>query len=145
MKREDGDSTFGAALLAIALVGGAFALGAGAMYGGRSALSVLFGTALALANLYVLGRVIRAMLPTSEAADPPSAESGAVPTPEAPAKRGSAAAWGIFAVLKVLVLFGLVFVSVNSGWVSLLGFLLGYGALPIGIVMAQLARGMSAR
>lgn len=142
-------------MVAVGVVGAFLAIGAFAVYGGRAAGSAAFGTALAVANLWVLGRVIRAMLPAdpeSEAAftkpDPEAspAEPGGAPLPEATTgTKGSPAAWGVFALLKVVVLFGLVLVAVNVGWVTPIGFLAGYGALPIGIVMAQLARGMSAR
>ena len=118
------------------------AIGAFALYGGKAAGSAAFGTALAIANLWVLGKVIAAMLPPVE----DSAEADGAPRPEpGTRKKGSPAAWGVFALLKVLVLFALVLVAVNTGLVTPLGFLAGYGALPIGIVMAQLARGMSAR
>lgn len=129
---EDNGSTFGAALVGVGMAGAGMAIGAFALYGGKAAGSAAFGTLLALANLYVLGRVIRAMLPEREGAEPNG-------------KKGSAAAWGVFAMLKVFGLFGLLLVAVNTGWVTPLGFLAGYGALPIGIVMAQLARGMSPR
>lgn len=129
---KDDGSTFGAAIVAVGLAGAGLSIGAFSLYGGKAAGSTAFGTLLAVANLWVLGRVIRAMLPEREPA-------------EAGGKTGSAAAWGVFALLKVFGLFGLVLVFVNAGWVTPLGFLAGYGALPIGIVMAQLARGMSSR
>lgn len=133
MSEKPEGSTFGAALVGVGIAGAGLAIGAFATYGGNAAASAAFGTLLALANLWVLGRVIRAMLPER---DEPADGAG---------KKGSAAAWGVFALLKVFGLFGLVMVAVNAGWVAPLGFLAGYGALPIGIVMAQLARGMSAR
>lgn len=142
MSRDEDGSTYGAALVAVGLVGAGLALGAFVLYGGKTAGSALFGTTLAIANLWVLGRVIRAMLPAPEIpkAGAPQGESDGEP-----AKKGSAAAWGVFALLKVLGLFGLVLLAVHTGYVTPLGFLAGYGALPLGIVMAQLARGMSAR
>lgn len=139
-RRPPEDSTYGAAMVAVALAGAALALGAFSLYGGKAAASVAFGTLLAVANLFVLGKVIRAMLP-----EPEPASNGEPEAQEPGTKKGSPATWGVFALLKVVGLFGVVLVAVNANWVSPLGFLAGYGALPIGIVMAQLARGMSAR
>jgi len=134
------DSTYGAAMVAVGLAGAAIAIGAFSLYGGKAAASAAFGTVLAIANLFVLGKVIRAMMPEPEPV--PGEEPG---TQEPGPQKGSPAAWGIFALLKVVGLFALVLVAVKADWVTPLGFLVGYGALPIGIVMAQLARGMSAR
>ena len=125
--------------MAIAVIGAILSVNAALFFHARMALSVAFGTALSLANLFALGKVIRAMLPDDEDTEVPTDTAGA------PRKRGSAAAWGVFAALKMVVLFGLVFVVVDAGWIHLLGFLVGYGALPLGIVTAQLVRGMSVR
>lgn len=130
-------STDSAALVAVGVVGAAIAALAFVLYGGKAAGSAAFGTVLAVANLWVLGKVIRSMMP----AEP----EGTIAAEPDPPKKGSAAAWGVFAVLKVFLLFGCVLAAVNLGLVTPLGFLVGYAALPIGIVMAQLTRGMSAR
>ena len=145
-QKADEGSTYGAAMAAVGVVGALLAIGALALYGGKAACSAAFGTVLAVANLWVLGKVIGAMLPPVEESAATDAEPGSRPLPESgTGKKGSPAAWGMFALLKVVVLFGLVLLAVNAGWITPLGFLAGYGAMPIGIVMAQLARGMSAR
>ena len=145
-RNADEASTYGAAMVAVGVVGAALAALAFVSYGGKAAASAAFGATLAVANLWVLGKVIRAMLPADDEPVTETAEPGGASLPAAPAgQKGSPAAWGVFALLKVLLLFGLVIAAVQAGWVTPLGFLAGYGALPLGIVMAQLARGMSAR
>ena len=47
-------------------------------------------------------------------------------------KKGGAA-WGIFAVLKIIFLFGGIYVLLTKGWVDPMPLAAGYGVLPLGI------------
>lgn len=141
---HDDRSTYGAAMIAVAIVGALLAVGAFFLYGGKSAASTAFGTTLAITNLWAIGKVIRSMIPAqpeSEVSAASASEAGTAPE----TRKGSTAAWGAFALLKVFLLFGLILAALHFKLVTPLGFLAGYGAMPVGIVMAQLARGMSTR
>jgi hypothetical protein len=84
--------------------------------GGKLAgLSVAIGAFLATMNLWVFTRIGTAFF----------------------ARRGINAPWGLIAVLKLIVLFGAVAVVLRSEFASPIGFLVGYLALPIGIVLSQ--------
>ncbi len=74
------------------------------------------GAGLAAGNLWLLAQMVRAFL----------------------AKKGATAPWGIVAVLKFVVLFGAMYVLVKTRTVGILPFTIGLGALPDGIVYAQL-------
>jgi hypothetical protein len=104
------------ALIAISIFG---LLGTGAalwLGGMQPARSVAFGAGIAAGNLWLLAQMVRAFL----------------------AKKGSTAPWGIIAVLKYCVLFGAMYVLVKTRTVDILPFAIGFGALPVGIVFAQL-------
>jgi len=103
------------ALWAVFLSGVIATVGAGVIGGGRALLGVLLGAVLATANLWVIARIGRAFI------------SGSARLP-----------WSLVALAKFSVLFGVVFVVVSRGMVDMLMLLVGYGALPIGIVLAQL-------
>jgi hypothetical protein len=47
-------------------------------------------------------------------------------------KRGGAA-WGLFAVFKIVLLFGGIWILLTRGWVDPMPLAAGYGALPLGI------------
>jgi hypothetical protein len=46
--------------------------------------------------------------------------------------------WGIFAVVKMLVLFGGMWLLMTNGLVAPIPLVVGYGALPIGIAIGSL-------
>jgi hypothetical protein len=115
-------------LLAVALSGAAFAVAAGGVFGARSALSVAVGAGIATANLWVLGRIVAALLP-SEAAG---------------ARAQSRAGWVLVAMLKMVGLVGLLWLLMRHGWVSPLSLMAGFGALPIGIAIGSLVSDRSA-
>lgn len=96
----------GAALATIALL----------WLGWRPALYVVLGAAVAVANLYVLGRVAVALL------------AGGAPK----------ATWGVVGLLKLAVLFGGIKALFEGNHAVALPVLMGYGALPIGITVAPL-------
>jgi hypothetical protein len=78
-------------LLAVALSGAASTSGALVVFGARSAFSVALGSGIATGNLWVLGRIVGALLP-SEAAG---------------ARAQSKAGWVLVAMLKMVGLIGL--------------------------------------
>jgi hypothetical protein len=87
-----------------------------AFFGGRAALGVAIGGALATANLAVFARIVDAFL----------------------ARRGHAAAWTVAAMLKLLFLFGVVWLILKSDIAPGISIAVGYGALPLGITLASL-------
>ena len=52
-------------------------------------------------------------------------------------KRGGAA-WGVFAVFKILILFGGIWMLLSKGLVAPIPLVVGYGVLPLGIAAAGL-------
>jgi hypothetical protein len=59
-------------------------------------------------------------------------------------KRG-AAAWGLFGVLKLVVLFGGIYVLLTKGLVDPMPLVVGYGVLPLGIATSSLFSGLAPR
>jgi hypothetical protein len=59
-------------------------------------------------------------------------------------QKGTGAPWGILGALKLLGLFTCVAIILRQGAVSALAFVIGYGALPIGIAMSSLFKGKPA-
>jgi hypothetical protein len=100
------------AVLAVAIL---LTLGALLIAGRHTALGVGIGGLTAGLNLWAFTRIGTAMF---------SAQS----------RRGS---WGLVAVLKLVVLFGAVFGILKRDLADPLSFLVGYLALPIGIVASQ--------
>ena len=84
--------------------------------GMKPARSVAIGAAIAAGNLWLLAQMVRAFL----------------------VQKGRSAPWGIVAVLKFVVLFSAMYVLVKMHVVDILPFAIGFGALPVGIVFAQL-------
>jgi hypothetical protein len=109
------DGSIARALWAVALVGVLATVGAGLFGGLVPARSAAVGAGVAALNLWAIGWVVRGML------------SG----------RRSRVPWPLLAVLKLTVLVGGLYSMLSSGWVSMLPLLVGYGALPIGIVAGQ--------
>ena len=72
---------------------------------------------MAAGNLWVLAQMVRGFLAT----------------------KGASVPWGIVAVLKFVLLFGAMYVLVKTGTVDILPCAIGFCALPVGIVFAQLA------
>ncbi|MBX3131007.1 MAG: hypothetical protein KF718_30085 [Polyangiaceae bacterium] len=110
------DDGFRRALLAVALVGVVAVVVASIVGGRTTGLSCAVGSAAAVANLWVMGRVVRGFL----------SGSGRLP-------------WALLAVTKLTVLYGGVYLLVTSGWISLLPLAIGWGALPLGIVVGGTA------
>jgi len=82
------------------------------------AIGTLIGGMLATANLVLFIRIVETFVSQSQA--------------------GKAVPWAMLWALKLLGLFLCVFVILRRGDVSALSFVLGYGALPIGIALSSL-------
>ncbi len=112
------------ALWAVAIAGAVLALGAWQLFGTRGMLSAALGAALAVANLWAIGKLVRGFLGGG-------------------GRRG--ASWGPLGMLKLGALFVLLGLIVKRGWADVLPLAFGYAALPLGIVIAQLFPGSTAR
>jgi hypothetical protein len=106
----------GRPLFAVAAIGVAIALGALFFAGAHAGQGVAVGAATAALNLWAFTRVGTAFF----------------------SRRGMRASWGLLAGAKLLVLFGGVAVLLKMQITDPLMFLMGYLALPIGIVASQL-------
>jgi hypothetical protein len=90
-----------------------------------------------------MGAIIQALL---RAPPPPEVPEGDGRAPEparndpdhADAGRRGGLAWGIFAVLKILFLFGGVWILFTRGLVDPIPLVVGYGVLPLGIAASAL-------
>jgi hypothetical protein len=108
-------------LISVSATGAALTAAMGALGTGRSAWSTGVGALVAVANLYVLGRVVGATLGT-----------------------GGGAAWRILGGMKMLILFAAVWLLLTSRLVDPIPFVVGLGALPIGLVTGSLVPGFVA-
>ena len=104
------------AIIAVSIFGLAGTLAALWLVGMKPARSVAIGSAIAAGNLWLLAQMVRGFL----------------------ANKGASAPWGIVAVLKFVLLFSAMYVLVKTHAVDILPCAIGFGALPIGIVFAQL-------
>jgi hypothetical protein len=112
-------------IIAVALCGTALTLGTLGTLGPRAALSAAVGAAIATANLWLLARMVGALLRADSDQHPPGI-------------RGRPAwAWPLV-VLKMFGLFALIWVLMRYSIVSPLAMMLGFGALPVGIVIGAL-------
>jgi hypothetical protein len=125
---EGPDPRLGASLKAVAIAGATLTLGGVAVAGPIPAISVAFGAAIAVINLWVLARVVAALLPR---------DAGV-------ARAQSRAGWALVAALKMAGLFAVLWVALSRGLVSPLAKLAGFGALPIGIAIGSLVSDRSA-
>jgi len=107
------------ALRTVAVLGACEVLLALVGWGPRAAGSVAAGVVVAVGNLWALARVVGPLLVGS-------------------AGGGSAARYGALAGLKILVLFGGLWLLMARGWVTPLPLLVGYGCLPLGIATGSL-------
>ena len=105
-----------ASLWAVAATGAVLAVAALPLVGLRGALGVAVGAGLATLNLWAIGLIMRRLF----------------------SDHVSVAPWALLAAAKVGVLFGAVYLLVFSGFVDILAVVVGYGALPLGVMAAQL-------
>lgn len=87
-------------------------------FGVYPAISVFVGAAIAWANLYGLARIVQLIAPADDAKP-----------------RKGAGGWVVFALLKVVLAVGLVWVLWKLGLVQPLPLLAGFASLPIGIAI----------
>lgn len=104
------------ALRAVAACGGALTLAALLWGGLHAGFSAALGAAVAVANLFVLGRVVGALLGDGS----------------------QAASWSLVGLFKLVALFFGMWALFSSGVALVLPFMVGYGALPIGITLGSL-------
>lgn len=117
-ERDDG---LGRALTTVALASVVLTLLAPFAFASDAMLGVAIGGALAFSNLWVIAFVVRGFL------------------------RGAGLPWGALTALKFLALLFLVWIVLKNGWAEPLTLAIGYAALPLGIVVAQLGRGGPSR
>jgi hypothetical protein len=109
-------SQFSSALLGVAATAAVGCLLAGGLAGWRTALSVGVGGIAALANLWLLGLLVSRWL----------------------GSEGKAGPWALLALLKFGALVALLSGLVAWKVARPIPLILGFGALPIGIVLGQL-------
>jgi len=103
-------------LVATLTIGGLFAVVALALQGYRFAVGVAAGALLSTANLWVISRVVAALL----------------------GRRGRPTFWALVGTGKAIALFGAVYLLVIARLADILPLVLGFGALPFGIVLVNL-------
>jgi hypothetical protein len=111
-----GDASMRAAIVAVFAFALCFAVIGFVFMGVQTGFGVLAGGAVATVNLLVFARVGQAFIH----------------------REGNAAPWGVVAALKLLLLFGGVWIILKSGVVSALSLAAGYAALPFGVTFASL-------
>lgn len=109
------DSTFSSAAVAMAVTGACLCAGALMLFGDGHAGGVAVGAGLAVANFLSIGWIVRGLV----------------------AAERSAGLITLAVLLKLAVLFGGILMLVRWGLVDVLPVIVGYAALPIGIVATQ--------
>lgn len=155
------------AAMSAAVLGAILTVAAFGVMGGRAALSVAVGATIAVANLVTMSAIVRAMLrPAEEEAEaiakaeaekkraieagealPGSEEDGEPEPPIDHAREGKrgGAAWGGFAVFKIVVLFGGMWLLLTKGLVDPIALVVGYAVLPVGIAASSLVSSLAPR
>lgn len=149
-----------------AAVVGAFLSAVGfTLFGGRTGWSVAVGAALGVANLVAMRLIVRSLLADADSETDAEPEPGDASTPqasrtplsgearpegnddasEAPAteRKRYAGAWGAFALFKMLLLFGGIWLILSRRVVDPIPLVIGYGVLPLGIVLSTLLSSLS--
>jgi hypothetical protein len=117
-ERDDG---LGRSLWAVAVAGVTLALLSPFAFGKEAMLGVAIGAALAFGNLYAIAAIVRGFL------------------------RGAGLPWGVFGALKFAALLFLIWIVLKNGWADVMPLVVGYAALPLGIVVGQLGRNVPSR
>lgn len=99
------------------------------LYGWEFSRGVLGGGLLALLNLWLTARAVRAFVGAA-LADVPGATGE---------RSGNGASWGLFMVVKFAILITATYLLFKSGWINGLALIVGLSALPVGVVCLQLA------
>lgn len=117
---------------AATVLGAIFTLAAFGTHDARTAMSVGLGAAIAVANLLTMRAIVRALV---RAPDGEEGEDDEKKDHRAAGKRGGAA-WGVFALFKIFILFGGIWILLSKGLVAPIPLVVGYGVLPLGIAAA---------
>ncbi len=115
------DARLKTSILAVLALGAAFGLAGAVLFGMRAGFSVVVGASVAAANVWALAKVIAGLLPADG---------------QAPA--GGVASWLVMALLKVVALFGGVWLLMSRHVVSPLPLFVGIGCMPIGIAIGAI-------
>jgi hypothetical protein len=118
--RTDEDHSLRAALWAVAITGAVLTLGAPFVLGKAGVTGVALGSLIAALNLWALARVVRALV------------------------NGAGLPWVLLGGAKLLALLAVVAMILKLEIAGLIPLAIGYGALPIGIVLSQLGSGRAA-
>ncbi len=106
------------ALVAVGVFGVLFAAVGATLFGSLAGLSCAIGAAIAASNLYAIARIIHAL-----------AEPGA---------SRSVAGWVFALLMKMVLLFGGIFLLLSRHVVTVVPLVVGYMTLPIGIALGSL-------
>ncbi len=115
MPKTAEDTGMRSALWSVALCGAALTLGSPFWFDGSGAFGVALGSALAVANLWALARIVRAFI------------------------QGAGLPWVLLAAFKLMAVLALGALVLHLGLTTVIPLAVGYGAMPLGIVFAQLA------
>jgi hypothetical protein len=115
MPPTDEDSGLRAALWAVAITGVVFTLASPFVLGKHAVLGVALGAFVAAFNLWALARIVRAFM------------------------NGAGLPWVLLAALKLFGLLALVALVLHLELAAVVPLAVGYVALPVGIVFAQLS------
>ncbi len=143
---EPRDDTARAAKAA-GVLGGILTVLAFAFYGWKPGASVFVGAAIAVANLLTMRAIIRSVLQAPPKEEDEPGEEGDTRTSQehkAAGRRGGVA-WGVFAVLKIVILFGGVWFLLTKQLVDPIPLVVGYGVLPLGIAASSLFSSLKPR
>jgi hypothetical protein len=111
-----GDASMRGAIYSVLGCALCFTVIAIAFFSWQTGLGVFLGGAIATINLLVFARIGQAFV----------------------SRQSNTAPWGVVALLKLVLLFGGVWIILKSGLVSGLSLAAGYAALPCGVTFASL-------
>ncbi len=114
MRSTDEEAGLRAALWGVALTGVLLTLASPFVLGTQAVVGVALGAVAGALNLWALGRIVRAFI------------------------NGAGLPWVLLAALKLIGLLALVALVLKLGITTVVPLAVGYGALPLGIVLAQL-------
>ncbi len=115
-KSSDGDRGQLPYIVAVAVVGGIGTIVMLLAVGARAGWSVALGAGIAVLNLIVLTRMVKVFL-----------------SPQRPSR-----GWMGLGFIKVALLAAAMYLPPKAGFADLLWMLLGFGALPLGILLGQM-------
>ena len=110
------DRTMAIIIRTVGVMGVTAAVAVGYFAGRGAGASAAYGATLGIANLVLLGRMVRSFL----------------------GRGGASTSWVAAAMTKLAVLVLAMYLPVRAGLVQVLPFVIGFGALPLGIALGQL-------